>query len=594
MSQVTQSQNGQPGQAGRNNSRSQRQLNNLELSSTQDNYETERQASQAIDEGAAEETETLDALRELARRQEDFNERLQELQTALEAAEDELERQRIERELKRLRDEQRQMAQDLDDLESQMADSGTLSDQDRERLEETREQMRDVESSLEDGEVSQALAQGERARRALDTMRSEALDRASSAFSEEMRRLVDQSNQVRERQDEIGQNLAERQDTPSSPGLTDTDDEQELVDLMRRQEDALNTLLESMREVTDAAETSEPLLAERLYETLRNVSQEDPAQALSSAADLTERGFLPMAEDYEEIAAEGIEGLARGIRRAAESVLGGELEGLRMARDELNELADRVREDLQANGAETPSNEPASEGGESTTDTEPGVNDGNARQARAEGDPQAGGTEGTAPAENDPAGSAPPDQPLAEGANAAPGQGSPNGGGSQPDETTEEPTGTGAGMADAADTPFFELEQFQGQEGRSGPFSGSGFLPWVRRLEDVENMIFDEELRDQVAQINEQAREIRAESRRQGTAPQWDLVDTELLTPLGELIDAIQSEIAQRDDSRALAPVDRDPVPEGFQETVRRYYERLGGIGAAPSTAESTDPNDAR
>lgn len=113
-------------------------------------------------------------------------------------------------------------------------------------------------------------------------------------------------------------------------------------------------------------------------------------------------------------------------------------------------------------------------------------------------------------------------------------------------------------------------------------------------------MIFDEELREQVARVNEEARDIRAESRRHGELPQWDLVESDLLAPLGELINAIETEIAKRDDSQALAPVDREPVPDRFQETVRRYYERLGGVDAPTSADVSAQPqpeaeiNDAR
>ena len=38
----------------------------------------------------------------------------------------------------------------------------------------------------------------------------------------------------------------------------------------------------------------------------------------------------------------------------------------------------------------------------------------------------------------------------------------------------------------------------------------------------------------------------------------------------------VAEELARRDSRESLAPIDRDPVPNRFAESVRRYYEELG------------------
>ena len=47
-------------------------------------------------------------------------------------------------------------------------------------------------------------------------------------------------------------------------------------------------------------------------------------------------------------------------------------------------------------------------------------------------------------------------------------------------------------------------------------------------------------------------------------------------SPLVEVRNRVAEELARRDSKDSLAPIDRDPVPNRFAESVRRYYEELG------------------
>ena len=38
----------------------------------------------------------------------------------------------------------------------------------------------------------------------------------------------------------------------------------------------------------------------------------------------------------------------------------------------------------------------------------------------------------------------------------------------------------------------------------------------------------------------------------------------------------LQEELARKEKSDRLVPLDRDPVPENYSELVRKYYEKLG------------------
>ena len=89
-------------------------------------------------------------------------------------------------------------------------------------------------------------------------------------------------------------------------------------------------------------------------------------------------------------------------------------------------------------------------------------------------------------------------------------------------------------------------------------------------------MLEDPELRNRVAQVRDRARSIRAEFRRHGTEPQWDLVKSQLLDEMQELQRRVNQELSRLESDRSMAPIDREPVPEEFDELVQRYYELLG------------------
>jgi hypothetical protein len=79
-----------------------------------------------------------------------------------------------------------------------------------------------------------------------------------------------------------------------------------------------------------------------------------------------------------------------------------------------------------------------------------------------------------------------------------------------------------------------------------------------------------------VATAREQAREMRVEFKRSGKQPLSDQVKAQIADRLVEVRSRINEELARRESSDALVPIDRDPVPNKFSDLVRRYYEKLG------------------
>ena len=106
--------------------------------------------------------------------------------------------------------------------------------------------------------------------------------------------------------------------------------------------------------------------------------------------------------------------------------------------------------------------------------------------------------------------------------------------------------------------------------------TGVGFGEWAERLRTVEELMEDPGLRDQLAGARSRAEDFRRANQREGKAPQWDLVEMGVVAPLQDARAWLRQELNRREQPDALHPIDRDPVPERYAESVRKYYEALG------------------
>lgn len=346
---VSRSRNGQSGNsAGQPN---ERQLDQLEMKDEQNRYETERQASASPTQQQREQTETANRLRELAQRQQDLNDRLRELQTALQAAKTDQEREDIERQLKRLRDEERQMLADVDELRQKMEQSPNASSRDeaRQQLEQTRSDIQRAADKIERNSPSEALAAGTRAQQAMQNLRDDLRRQTSSRFADQMRQLRSQARDLVKQEDDIAKKLDSLQNSEHK-SLDTAKETQQLSDQLAKQESALTNLLSGIQAVSEQSENVEPLLSQKLYDTLRRANSRRTDNLLEMGAQLAQRGFLPQTSEMESTARTNINELRQGVESAAESVLGNETESLRYAQKELDDLTRQVEREIGVGG----------------------------------------------------------------------------------------------------------------------------------------------------------------------------------------------------------------------------------------------------
>ena len=570
--------------ASANSAQMQQQLQQLELTQREDRYETQRMAQPQQQTERQEDLQALNRLRDLARRQNEMTDRLREAEAALRQAQNEQQREEALRQLKRLRDEQMEALRDVDELQQRMESPQNRQRmaEAREQLGDSREQIRESTEALEEGMVSRAVTSTARAGRQLEQMREEFQRRTSNQFADAMRDMRDQARELDEQQNQIADEMQQQIDARQK-SLAGDNMSGELAERVEKQREAMEELVEQMKTTSEQAETSEPLLSRKLYDTLRETGTENLDRALQATGELLRRDFLPQAQEIERRAGEGIEGLRRGVEDAAGNVLGDEAESLRLAQQQLDELIREVNDEAARAQGRRPgdANEPAGAAGQQQqADAQPGQR--GDPTPRPEGQEQAR-AEGARDGQGSPRGEGVPPSNRGQDARDTEGRRQAQQGGSP--QEGEQPQGSrgGRARADAGEqnnpTGRGGLRTETGpwdDQGQRGPFTGEDFLAWSDRLRDVEDMLPERDLRDEAARVSDRARAVRAEFKRHGTEPQWDLVQSQIMEPLAELRQRVSERLAQLQSDEALVPIDRDPVPDRFADLVRSYFENLG------------------
>ena len=608
----------QAGGGGGGQSRNQRQLDQLDFRQEENRYETASQAQSLTSPEQKEQLQVLSKLSQLARRQEDINKRLQELQTAIAQAKDEEGRERIRRELKRLEEEQQQMLADVDETRQRMdrLQSNENNREARQQLDQAREEMREIGESLRNEEISQALATGTRAQENLEDLKEDFRNETSSQFTEQLREARKTARDLAENQRNISEAL-ENLDQEGGPRLDNSGDREEITERIVQQQERLDSLMRDLREVTEASEFSEQKLHRELYDLLREQSQSEIEDQLQMSSEMLSQGFVEQTQGMQPELQRSFDELQQNVEQAASSVLGDEATSLRFAQEELDSLS----RDLQADNGEQEGARPGQEEDQrgyglqnlDSNEENPGQKiadagePGSSQQRRPEnkqpsqqpsdqpGQQLGSGQEprqslAQQPTESQrqqleqsPGGEAGEQgqQPGQSGQSVAqqPNSNQPRQGQQPGSQGGGSPTG-GRGGGDGGSKIASALDDFLSEFSRNpeneSPLTGRGFNDWAERLRTVEELVDQPDIRQRLSQAREEAERVRAEFRRHGSEPKWGVVNDGIIAPLKDARTWVAQELARYEDPNALQPIDRDPVPRAYQESVRKYYESLG------------------
>lgn len=359
-------------QQGAGQQANQNQIMDLELKQQEQRYEEEKTASEEQTAEQQENLQVLNRLKELARRQEALAEKMKQLQNQLAEAKTEEERQELENQLQRLQNEQEQLLRDLDELKDRMEKPENAQNmaEAREQLEQTREQVLQANEQLKEKQLTDATNAATRAQRELEKMQEDFRQKTSRKFADEVKQLRDQARAAAEREKSIGETLEKQKPTAGEPSA-DTAQELEKVlssgqvgRQVEQQQADVEKLLNGMRQLSEQAEQSEPLLHRSLYDAVRKAQTNGLEEHLLETRNQLRYGTPEKAKEAERQVANSLDELQRGMEKAAEAVLGSESEALRMAKNELDKLIQEAQSQSEAKlresgGQESPAKQAA-------------------------------------------------------------------------------------------------------------------------------------------------------------------------------------------------------------------------------------------
>ena len=582
----------------------------------------------------------LTRLKELARRQEAIAEKIKELEEHLQdASEDEreeIERQlkRLQEEQREMLRELDDLSERMDSEQNRpnMAEE-------REQLENTRENVQEAAENLEEGNLAAASNSATRAQEQLKQMEEEFRERTSRQFSEEMRSLREQTRTLAENQEALSNQLEELSEIdPNDPFSTEAQEQRgEMAQNLSDQLENLENILEQIGSLSEQSEVSEPLLSNALYEAFRNSKMDGIEEALKEARDYTYYNRAEQARTPEQTASRGIKKLKESVEAAAEKILGNEADALRLARSELDQLIDETRkeaarlgksgqksenseeqgiDELAQNEQDSRQEDPSQESGQGSQRSQ-AEDDGQkpsnqmadaSQQGEGESQESDKNRSGQGQQRGQEPGDSQNNQPPGEGRedsrsnqNLAQGQQEEQ----QTSQSTQEQKADQSqqgqrSMADANSGQRGSVsDSGTGDRGnrlptgapldgqplffnrpdeapRKGPITGDDYGNWAERLSNIEEMVDQEDIRNGLAKVLDEARAMRIDFQRDNKAPQPGTINKRIADPLVELRQRLSEEIAKLNKENPIAPIDRDPVPSEFRELVRRYYEELG------------------
>ncbi|MCH2208427.1 MAG: hypothetical protein MK132_21510 [Lentisphaerales bacterium] len=536
-------------------------------------YETKTSAKK--EEERQQERDILNALKELAQRQMDLNDQIKKLQTELAKAEDAKEKEDLERQLKRLLEEQQELVRDAEKLQEKMTDENSREKmaQESEKMQQIKEQMQRTAQELKERRLQDSINSGKRAERNLANLKEDVKKKTASEFAEELRELKEQAKNLEEQIADIRKESENAQE--SKPSLTSKGQQRELADELKQSSKDMQQLLEDLKETTKNSEESQAAMSRELYNALRESHIKDTKGTLDDSERLMRQGFKQESQEKTAKAEKEIQQLSQAIDQAAEKVLGNEKEGLQQAKDEIEKLQGQLagqigEEGKRKQGKGNRNQEEGERSQESNSRSQEEGKGSEQKSGNSQQKQQASNQQGKGQqAANQEAGKGQGERVQKSGnrvqqeqQQAGKGQQTANPQG-QSDASPTQGGGDNGGM-----------EQVQNWDARKG--KPKEFKEMIGDLRNIEDLLQNQELRQQVASIRDRMRQMEMDKKRFSKKPNVDQIRKKLFEPLSELQKEISEELAKMNDTKGKVRMDKDPIPEKYEEQVRSYFNRLG------------------
>jgi hypothetical protein len=340
-SEVAQNRNSR-GQGGGQRRGQQRELDGLELAQRRDF----REEASTVQQQLAEAAQARNQIEDLTRRQAAINEDMARLISEMESM-GETEREEAKRRLEQLQESQQRTMASLDQVNGEMA-SGDLDPQQarqaREQLEAAREEMNRSARSMENDQLQQARAAGNRALGALRDVQEQLTQLSRQAASERMARLQAGMDSLRAQQQRVVDG-AEKQQTQTPEALSLDEGGDAVGNMLAEKRAMADAFKEVMDEASDLAENSgesQELMSQNLGDWLRATSREGIYEEMVEGERFMQEGLWASASEHEKGVQEKLDAAAERLNAVAGDLVRDDLDAMERALQRVRGLANEA------------------------------------------------------------------------------------------------------------------------------------------------------------------------------------------------------------------------------------------------------------
>ena len=339
--QVSMNQNNQGGGGGGGAMEDRMtELMDLELDISRDKYEAQQQAQPQQQGGEEAVDETLQRIKDLARRQQRLaNQRQQMLK-----GEDK--KRYIER-LKREQDELREQTESLQRNMQQMSRQSPQGSQEmQEGLQRAIDNMREAERALRDNDEQRAASSQQKALNELDRLQQQLQLSGAEGTREMLQELVDEFSDLREQEKQLGQDIKQTYEEAKASGQLSREDLERLRENRSNMRTALQRVRQQAEALEEASREEDSQLSSSLRNMMRGIDRDELEKKMEDSEQALERGWIDLADRLEDEIDTALEKVATQARGLEDRLPQTDEEEVRKALADLQSLRESI-EDMQ-------------------------------------------------------------------------------------------------------------------------------------------------------------------------------------------------------------------------------------------------------
>ena len=356
---VMRQQPGQPGGGGGGAMEDRMtELMDLELDISRDKYEIQQQRSSSEQQQQQEMDQTLDRIKELARRQQRIANQQQR----------ELEGENKKRFIDRLKREQEELRQQTEQLSKQMqqqsqSQSQSGNEQIQEGLQRAIDRMREADRALRNGDEQKASASQQQALNELDQIQKELQVAGAETTREMLDDLSREFDDLREQEKQLGEDISdtfkEAMDNGGRLRRSELEDLQEKRDNMIAKLDQFERQAEA---VEGAARNDDPEVASDIRNMIQQMKRDELEKKMEDSDKALDNGWLDYAERLEGEIETSMDRLATQMQELQEQLPQTDEEELRRALADLQNIRERLEAMERQSQSSSSGGDPSSQG----------------------------------------------------------------------------------------------------------------------------------------------------------------------------------------------------------------------------------------